>query len=112
MTDINSLPAILVTGGCGFIGTNVVQYLTNKGYKVRILDNLSTGKKENLPSADLIIGDIRDIDMVKKANDGVDAVIHLAAHTSVVESLEKPQESWDINVTGTLNLLEACRVLC
>ena len=109
------LSTILVTGGCGFIGTNLVRYLFSKGYKIRVLDNLSTGKKENLltadyqlPTADLIVGDIRDRDVVEKAVEDIDAAIHLAAHTSVVESLDNPEEDWNINVTGTLNLLEAC----
>ena len=120
---------ILVTGGCGFIGTNLVNHLSNKGYRVRILDNLSTPSRKflnnqespvisplpsqavdsGLPSTDLVVGDIRDYQAVKKVTEGVDAVVHLAAHTSVVESVEKPKEDWDINVNGTLNLLEACR---
>lgn len=104
------LPAILVTGGCGFIGTNLVRHLSGKGYKIKVLDNLSTGKKDNLPTADLIVGDVRDRDAVGKAVEGIDTVVHLAAHTSVTESLENPAETWDVNVTGTLKLLEACRL--
>lgn len=110
------LPTILVTGGCGFIGTNLVRHLYGKGYKIKVLDNLSTGKKENLLTAnchlpaDLIVRDIRDRDAVEKAIERIDAVVHLAAHTSVVESLDNPKEDWDINVNGTLNLLEACRL--
>jgi UDP-glucose 4-epimerase len=122
------LSTILVTGGCGFIGTNLVKYLSTKGYRVRILDNLSTPSRKflnqespvtsplpsqavdsELSSTDLIVGDIRDYQAVKKVTEGVGAVVHLAAHTSVVESVEKPREAWDINVNGTLNLLEACR---
>ena len=115
------LPTILVTGGCGFIGTNLVKYLTERGHKVRILDNLSTSSTMwtadrrpstadcRLPTADLVVGDIRDREMAEKAVAGTDAVVHLAAHTSVVESLDKPEEDWDINVNGTLSLLEACR---
>lgn len=109
---------VLITGGCGFIGANVVKYLSAYGYGIRILDNLSAGSKENLTSTglnpattDVIIGDIRDQDTANKAVKNTDAVIHLAAQTNIVESVEKPQESWDINVTGTLNLLEACRLL-
>jgi len=110
---------ILITGGCGFIGTNLVEYLLDRGYRIRILDNLSTGNQEylrqlqtkapRLGTAELTIGDIRNQDEVRQAVSGMDAVVHLAAHTSVVESLEHPAESWDINVNGTLNLLEACR---
>ncbi|MBA7541927.1 UDP-N-acetylglucosamine 4-epimerase [subsurface metagenome] len=109
----------LITGGCGFIGTNLVKYLADRGYQIRILDNLSTGKEENLRklqsqdsrllTVDLIIGDIRNQDVVSEAVKGVDAVVHLAAHSSVIDSLENPKETWDINVVGTLNLLEACR---
>ena len=113
----SKIKAVLITGGCGFIGTNLVRHLSTKGYKLRVLDNLSVDNKENLsvvgsglPAAELIVGDIRDAGTVRRAVEGMDAVIHLAAHTSVVESLERPQESWDINVTGTLNLLEACRL--
>jgi len=111
------LPAILVTGGCGFIGANLVRHLSGKGYKIKVLDNLSTGKKDNLLTAscrlsiaNLIVGDIRDRDAVEKAVKGIGTVVHLAAHTSVTESLDNPKEDWDINVTGTLNLLETCRL--
>jgi UDP-glucose 4-epimerase len=134
MTEDYRPSTVLVTGGCGFLGTNLVKYLANQGYRVRILDNLSTpssmwtsdtqSTRDSLPtqqtqqtqrtqetqSTDLLVGDIRDYETVKKATEGVKAVVHLAAHTSVVESLEKPREAWDINVNGTLNLLEACRL--
>jgi len=115
----SQVETILITGGCGFIGTNLVKYLSERGFKVRILDNLSTGKEENLrklqsqdsrfSTVDLIIGDIRNRGEVSQAVKGVDAVVHLAAHTSVVASLENPKQDWDVNVNGTLNLLEACR---
>jgi len=110
---------ILITGGCGFIGTNLVKHLAEKGYQIRILDNLSTGKEENLRALqiqhlqlhniDLIVDDIRNQAVVNRAVKGVAAVVHLAAHTDVVGSIENPSEDWDINVNGTLNLLEACR---
>jgi UDP-glucose 4-epimerase len=110
-------PTILITGGCGFIGTNVAKYLYSKGYKIRILDNLSVGKKEKLTSAglppstvELVIGDVRDRDTVERAMCNIKAVVHLAAHTSVVESLDNPEETWHINVAGTVNLLEVCRL--
>jgi UDP-glucose 4-epimerase len=109
--------AILITGGCGFIGVNLIKYLGNLGYKIRVLDNLSVGRKENLLDAgcllasdSLIIGDIRDQEALSQNIKGVDAIVHLAAHTRVVESLSKPQETWDINTKGTFNLLEACRL--
>lgn len=106
---------VLITGGCGFVGANLLHYLYEKHCTIRILDNLSTGKKEyidrlSLPeSPELIMGDIRNKENVGKAVEGMDAIVHLAAHTNVIESLENPDDSWDINVTGTFNLLEACR---
>ncbi len=118
-TQHSQVETILITGGCGFIGTNMVKYLANRGYQIRILENLSTGKEENLRKLqsqdsrlvieDLIIGDIRNREVVGQAVKGVDAVLHLAAHTSVMASLENPKQTWEINVTGTFNLLEACR---
>ena len=119
LTPDSGLKTILVTGGCGFIGTNLVKHLADRGCQIKILDNLSAGKEENLKllqsqdcrfsDLELVIGDIRNRDEVRRMVKGVDAVVHLAAHTSVVESLEKPKENWDVNVNGTLNLLEACR---
>jgi len=115
------LSTILVTGGCGFIGTNLVKYLSERRYKVSILDNLSTHSSIWTPdlhstphslltqSTELLVGDIRDRQVVERAIERVDAVVHLAAHTSVVESLKKPEEAWDINVNGTFNILETCR---
>jgi len=110
---------ILITGGCGFIGINLVKQLADKGYRIRVLDNLSTGKEKNLkkllisypqaPAVDLIVGDIRNQAIVNQNIKGTVAVVHLAAHTDVIGSLENPKEDWDINVNGTLNLLEACR---
>lgn len=118
-TQDGQLETILITGGCGFIGTNLVRYLASRGCQIRILDNLSTGKEENLrqlqsqdyrPSTgELTIGDIRNREVVDQAMQGVATVVHLAAHTSVVDSLENPGETWEVNVVGTLNLLEACR---
>ena len=121
MTLSPTLKTVLVTGGCGFIGTNLVKYLSERRYKVRILDNLSTpspiwtpdpGSSSRLTltqSTELLVGDIRDPKVIKKALEGMDAVVHLAACASVVESLKNPKENWDVNVNGTLNLLEACR---
>ena len=114
-----SLGTVLITGGCGFIGTNLVKYLAGKSDRIKIFDNLSVGKEDNLRrlqsqdsrllTTDLVVGDIRNRSDVDKAVRGVDAVVHLAAHTSVVDSLEKPEEDWEINVSGTFNVLEACR---
>jgi UDP-glucose 4-epimerase len=105
---------ILVTGGAGFIGSHIVDRLLDEGIKVRVLDNLSTGDKKNLTyhknkeKIQFIQGDIRDLDLVKEAIKGVDAVFHEAALVSVNLSVENPLVSNKINVTGTLNLLKAC----
>ena len=105
---------ILVTGGAGFIGSHIVDRLLEEGLKVRVIDNLSTGEKKNLAhhqnkkSFQFIEGDIRNVDTVKKAVDGVDAVVHEAALVSVTRSVEDPRLSTEINVRGTVNLLKAC----
>jgi UDP-N-acetylglucosamine 4-epimerase len=104
---------ILVTGGAGFIGSHIVDRLLNEGFKVRVLDNLSTGEKKNLAqhqnkkTFQFIEGDIRNFELVKKTVKGVNAVIHEAALVSVTRSVETPLLSNEINVTGTLNLLKA-----
>lgn len=105
---------ILVTGGAGFIGSHLVDRLLDEGFKVKVLDNLSTGEKKNLAqhqnkkTFQFIEGDIRNCELVKKTVKGVDAVIHEAALVSVTRSLENPLLSNEINVTGTLNLLKSC----
>ena len=106
---------ILVTGGAGFIGSHIVDRLLDDGLKVRVLDNLSTGTKENIAQhkknkrLQFIQGDIRNPDHVNKAAKGVDAIFHQAAIVSVPRSIEDPVLSNSINVNGTLNLLKACR---
>lgn len=103
----------LVTGGAGFIGSHLVRELVARGQQVSVLDNLSGGKLENLASvADkihFIQGDICDFSDVLDACGGVDYVLHHAALISVAESMEKPQETGEINVQGTINVLEAAR---
>jgi UDP-glucose 4-epimerase len=101
----------LVTGGCGFIGVNLIPRLIEQGARVRVLDNLSLGRREDVEplGADLHVGDIRDASAVAKACKGVDVVVHLAAHTRVVESLSDPELNFEINAAGTLNVLQACR---
>lgn len=101
----------LVTGGCGFIGVNIVSQLLRRGHSVRVLDNLSTGNREDLDTkhVDLQIGDIRDRASVSKACQGIDTVIHLAAHTRVVDSVSNPELNFEINAIGTMNVLLACR---
>ena len=101
----------LVTGGCGFIGVNLIPRLIEQGSRVRVLDNLSLGRREDVEplGVDLQIGDIRDRSALTAACKGIDVVVHLAAHTRVVESLTDPQINFDVNAIGTLNVLEACR---
>ena len=99
----------LVTGGAGFIGSNIVEELVRQGQDVRVLDDLSTGKEENLaPFMDRIDfrkGDVRDADDVREALKDVDLVLHQAALRSVARSVEQPVVTNDVNVSGTLNLL-------
>ena len=105
----------LVTGGAGFIGSNLCEAILNMGYKVRCLDNLSTGKQENVnlfinhPNYSFIKGDIRDLDTCLKATEGVDYVLNQAAWGSVPRSIEMPLLYEEINIRGTLNMLEASR---
>lgn len=105
----------LVTGGAGFIGSNLCQAILEMGYKVRCLDNLSTGKMSNMdefadnPDFTFIEGDIRDLDTCVKACEGVDFVLNQAAWGSVPRSIEMPLLYEDINIGGTLNMMEAAR---
>lgn len=105
----------LVTGGAGFIGSNLCETLLNMGYKVRCLDDLSTGKKENIdlfinnPNYEFIKGDIKDFDTCMDACKNVDYVLNQAAWGSVPRSLEMPIFYCKNNIEGTLNMLEASR---
>ncbi|HOW98802.1 MAG TPA: SDR family oxidoreductase [Kiritimatiellia bacterium] len=103
----------LVTGGGGFIGSNVVRTLVAQGRRVRVLDNLSTGRRENIGDIedriDFVLGDIRDVETVRRAVQGVRYVLHAAALPSVARSVREPLASNDVNITGTLNLLVAAR---
>lgn len=105
----------LVTGGAGFIGSNLCEVLLNKGYKVRCLDNLSTGNKSNInlfidnQNYSFIEGDIRNLDVCIKACSGVDYVLNQAAWGSVPRSIEMPLIYEEINIKGTLNMMEAAR---
>lgn len=105
--------AALVTGGAGFIGSNLVEYLLEKGFKVRVLDNLSTGRLDNirvfLSDIDFVEGDICDREMVRNAVEGMDYVFHQAALPSVPRSIEDPHTTNKVNVEGTLNLLLEAR---
>ena len=103
----------LVTGGAGFIGTNIVFYLLSKGHQVTILDNLSTGHIENLSSVmhrlTFVQGDICDLATLHQVMRGVDYVLHQAAWRAVEKSIDHPIEAHHNNVTGTLNVLMAAR---
>jgi UDP-glucose 4-epimerase len=103
----------LVTGGAGFIGSHIVEALVGQGERVRVLDDLSNGLADNLlpfgGAVDLVEGDIRDTSVVRRCVAGVEVVLHLAALGSVARSVADPVTSNDVNVTGTLNVLEAAR---
>ena len=103
----------LITGGAGFIGSNLAEHLVNQGHRVRVFDNFSTGKRQNLRSfekqAEIIEGDLRDLDQIRRAVAGVRHVLHLAAIPSVPRSVANPQLTNETNVTGTLNVLLAAR---
>ena len=103
----------LVTGGAGFIGSNIVEKLLNQGHSVKILDNFATGKKENisdfLSKIDIIEGDIRDYHIVIKSVEDIDVILHQAALPSVPRSVNNPITTNDVNVSGTVNLLNAAR---
>ena len=103
----------LVTGGAGFIGSNIVDELVRRGNHVTVLDNLSSGKEENLAGVrdkiELNTGNIRDLGAVQAACRGTDYVIHLAARTSVPRSVEDPLDTNHTNIDGTLNVLLAAR---
>lgn len=105
----------LVTGGAGFIGSNIVEELLKRGESVRVLDNFSTGKRENLKGfekdVELIEGDIRSYHIVKQAVEGMDVVLHQAALPSVPRSINDPITSNEVNVGGTLNMLDASKEL-
>ncbi|WP_299534737.1 SDR family oxidoreductase [Ulvibacterium sp.] len=106
---------VLVTGGAGFIGSNLCDVLLENGNRVRCLDNFATGKRENIeqllsnPNFDLLVGDIRDLKDCHKACTGVDYVLHQAALGSVPRSINDPITSNAVNVSGFLNMLSAAR---
>lgn len=106
---------ILITGGAGFIGSNLTEYFLGKGYQVTVLDNFATGHRHNIaqhegnPDFSLIEGDIRNTDDCAKAVEGVDYVLHQAALGSVPRSIKDPQTSNEVNISGFLNMLVAAR---
>lgn len=113
--DFEKDSVFLVTGGAGFIGSNLCEVLLNSGYKVRCLDDLSNGKQENIdlfiknPNYTFIKGDVRNLDTCIKACESVDYVLHQAAWGSVPRSIELPLLYEEINIKGTLNMMEAAR---
>ena len=105
------MSVMLVTGGAGFIGSHIAERLVGLDHEVRILDNFSTGREENIEpfrgGIELVRGDIRDFAAVREAVDGVDVVFHEAALASVPRSVDDPVSSNEVNVAGTLNVLKA-----
>ncbi|MFW5628460.1 MAG: SDR family oxidoreductase [Candidatus Cloacimonadaceae bacterium] len=105
----------LVTGGAGFIGSNIVSELLAQGYEVRVLDNFATGKRENIlplmknEKMTMIEGDLRSFHTVRAAVKGVDYILHQGALPSVPRSINDPITSNDVNILGTLNILEAAK---
>lgn len=103
----------LITGGAGFIGSNLVKSLLQRGEKVRVIENFLTGKRENIApfieKIEFMEGDIRSYHIVREAVSGVDAILHQAALPSVPRSIKDPITSNEINVTGTLNILNAAK---
>lgn len=102
----------LVTGGAGFIGSNVARLLAQDGYDVIALDNLSTGYSENLEGLErvrLVEADVRDTRAVERATDGAEVIFHLAASVGNTRSIEDPVHDSEVNILGTLNVLEAAR---
>ena len=104
----------LVTGGAGFIGSHLVRELLNRKFSVRVLDNLSTGRKENIRKVNskiqFVKGDIRDGKTVARALKGVTHLFHLAAVSSVPQSVVDPKETFDVNLRGTWTMLEQARL--
>jgi UDP-glucose 4-epimerase len=106
---------VLVTGGAGFIGSHLVDRLVRDGYRVRVVDNLSSGRLENIKhhldagSVELIVGDLKDPQVALKAVEGVDVVFHFAANPEVRVSTTNPEIHFNENIVATFNLLEAMR---
>jgi len=103
----------LVTGGAGFIGSNLVAELVRRGERVRVFDNFATGKRENIAEfvgdLEIMEGDLRDLEAVRQAVNGVSYILHQGALPSVQRSLENPLTVYEVNTRGTLNLLSAAR---
>ena len=107
----------LVTGGAGFIGSHLAEALVERGDRVRVFDDLSSGRRENLGKllecrgpVELVTGDLADAPAVRAACRGVSGIFHEAAQVSVPQSLADPARSYAVNVTGTLHVLEGARL--
>ncbi len=102
---------ILITGGAGFIGSHIAEELAHRGWRPLIIDNLKSGQRKNLNGIahTFIEGDVRNFTQISEAMRGCQAVFHLAALTSVAESMERPDDYIDVNLRGTLNVLKAAR---
>ncbi len=108
--DVKSVIKVVVTGGAGFIGSNLTDALVEKGFDVHVIDNLSAGKREHVnKKATLHVGDICDSKVLESVFKDAQYVFHLAALPRVQYSIEHPQETNDVNVGGTIAVLEACR---
>lgn len=109
------MSTFLITGGAGFIGSNIVKTLLGQGHKIRVLDNFATGKRSNVlpfmsnPNFEMFEGDLRSFHIVRNAVKGVDYVLHQGALPSVPRSINDPITTNDVNILGTLNVLEASR---
>ncbi|MCD6525710.1 MAG: NAD-dependent epimerase/dehydratase family protein [Desulfuromonas sp.] len=104
---------ILITGGAGFIGSHLTELLLEQGHTVQVIDNFSTGKRANLPASPrlkVIEADVRDRAALMQVTKEMDAIVHLAAVASVQASVEDPVTTHDVNLGGTINLLEAARI--
>lgn len=113
-TQAETMPMLLITGGAGFIGNHTARVALARGWEVRLLDDLSSdgSKKVNALEklgVEVVVGDVRDEAVCLTVVEGCDAVIHLAAQVSVSRSMEYPEETIEINVGGTANLLKACK---
>lgn len=112
MKDRAESLSVLVTGGAGFLGSHLVEEFVENGFKARVLDDFSSGKENNLRnvkgSVEVLRGDVANVRDVMEAMDGVNAVVHLAAKIDAAESFKKPRLYNEVNVNGTLNVLNAC----
>ena len=112
---LSQMKKVIITGGAGFIGSHLAEELTGQGYQTIILDDLSTGKIENIKNllkndnVEFIRGSVTDLSLLKELFKDAYNVFHLAAITSVPRSIENPQASHEVNVSGTLNVLLAAR---